>query len=102
MEIPFQGVPFYMNGQKYYIPSLSLKQFRDNQAILTETAGEVTSDNLQEQFSKYIPLIRLAVNRNYPDITEDDLWEWLDLGTFREIFLIVQSASGMKPVSPGE
>jgi hypothetical protein len=98
----FKGVPLFMNGADYFIPSLSLRQFQENFALLTDPVGEVAQDSLQAQFEKFIPVILLALQRNYPDVTSENLYDWLDLGTFREAFLAVQGASGMKPAKPGE
>jgi len=98
----FKGVPLFLNGQTYLVPSLSLRQFEENEAVLTEPVGETTQETLKAQFAKYVPMILLAMQRNYPEVMEANLYDWLDLGTFRDAFLAVQGASGMTAAKPGE
>jgi hypothetical protein len=101
-EPKFRGIPVYFNGREYIVPPLSVRQFRDNLDILTEPAGEVTSANLVERMSKFVPVIGMALRRNYPDMKDEDLLDLLDLNTFVDAMLAVQRASGMKEVKPGE
>jgi hypothetical protein len=110
--VRFKGVPFFMNGQEYLIPSLSLKQVQDNHEKLANTAPvEVEGadaanvdpvNSALATFTTYIPIILMAVQRNYPEVTEADLWEWLDMGNFAEVLSIVQAAAGFKASAPGE
>jgi hypothetical protein len=98
----FKGVALFMNGQSYLVPSLSLDQFEEHYAALTEPVAEVEGVGLFEQFKKYVPIIGVAIRRNYPEVTDVELREWLDLNTFREAFLAVQASSGLKVSTPGE
>jgi hypothetical protein len=99
MQLKFLGVPVYMNGQNYYIPSLSTKDFKANESSLLEVKeGETAS----QQFDRFIPIIGLALRRNYPDVTDENLAEWLDLHTFKLAIKATQDASGVTPVSVGE
>lgn len=98
----YPGVPFQMDGQEYVIPSLSLRQFQDNYELLTAPVGELTAGSIQAQFSRFVPVIGMAIRRNYPEISDDALMDLLDLGSFRDALLAVQAASGMKPAKPGE
>lgn len=102
MAIKFKGVAIFMNGQQYIVPSLSLRQFREHFTALTEPIEAADGDGLFAQFKKYVPIIALALQRNYEDVTEEQLFDWLDLNTFRQTFLAVQAASGMKVEAPGE
>lgn len=100
MKLKYPGVPVYMNGQNYYIPSLSTRDFRANYETLTAPA---TGDGgMVEAFDRYVPIILLAVNRNYPEITKEQLEDWLDIYTFKLAIGAVQNASGMTPVTEGE
>lgn len=99
-KLKYLGVPIFMNGRNYYIPSLSTKDFRAHYEDLTtpvpEEAGQFAS------FDRFLPIILLAVNRNYPEITEEQLADWFDLHTFKLAMQAVQAASGIEPVSEGE
>jgi hypothetical protein len=99
-KLKYLGVPVFMNGQNYYVPSLSTIDFRSNYGLLTSAPPEGSSPT--ESFERLIPVIGLAVRRNYPDVTDDNLEEWLDLTTFPTIIRAVQGASGLEPVSEGE
>jgi hypothetical protein len=99
-KLKYLGVPVYMNGQNYYIPSLSTRDFKANYELLTTPAAD--DEKPGASFDRYIPVILLAVQRNYPEVTLGDLEDWLDLHTFREAIQAVQAAAGLKPVSEGE
>jgi len=99
-KLKFLGVPLYLNGQNYYIPSLSTRDFRANQETLVAPFPEGAAPG--DSFDRYIPIILLALNRNYPEVTRENLEEWLDLYTFRQAIATVQGASGIVPVSEGE
>ena len=96
----FSGIPFLLNGERRIVPALSLKQFRENLAVLT--ADIPAGEGLDAQVDRFMPVILLAVQRNYPDITLENLNDWLDMSNFREMYLAVQGASGLKAVAPGE
>ena len=98
-QLKYLGVPVWMNGQNYYIPSLSTRDFRNFYEALTAPADRT---DVLGAFDKYIPIIGAAIRRNYPEVTDDQLGEWLDLHTFRKAIQAVQDASGMTPASSGE
>jgi hypothetical protein len=98
-QLKFLGVPVYMNGQNYYIPSLATKDFREHEATLSEV---VAGETVVAMFDRFIPIIGLAIRRNYPEVTNENLEDWLDLHTFKLAIKAVQDASGMEPVSAGE
>jgi hypothetical protein len=99
-KLKYLGVPVFLNGQNYYIPSLSTRDFRANYDLLTKPAPEGAT--IIETFDRLIPVILLAVNRNYPDVTLENLNDWLDLTTFKLAMEAVQGASGLRPVAEGE
>jgi hypothetical protein len=100
VKLKYPGVPVYLDGQNYYIPSLSTRDFRAHYETLT--AAPAADGGAIEAFDRYIPIVLLAVNRNYPEVTQGQLEEWLDLYTFRQAIAAVQNASGMTPVTEGE
>jgi hypothetical protein len=99
MKLRFPGVPVYFNGQNYYIPSLSTRDFRENLEKLAGVSGETP---VAEVWESHIPIIGLAIRRNYPEITDKLLEEYLDLHTFNEAYKACMKASGVKPVNEGE
>ena len=105
-KLNFPGVPVYMNGRNYYMPSLSMRQFRENEAALKSLPehGEDESeiDYAVRVQNAILPVVLLAIQRNYPDMTEDNLLDWLDNSTLMQAWRATQNASGMTPVSEGE
>lgn len=102
VETKYRGVPVYFDGQERIVPPLSVRQFRDNLELITEPVGEVTPENAVERMGKFVPLIGKALRRNYPEMTDEYLLDALDLRTFVEALVAVQSASGLKAAKPGE
>jgi hypothetical protein len=105
-RLKFPGVPVYMNGRNYAIPSLSTRQYRDFQSILENPPapdeGEKAAAYLVRVADAFIPVIGTAIRRNYPEVTDDELADWLDGTTLMEAWKATQGASGMKPVTEGE
>jgi len=96
----FRGVPIFLNGQRIIVPSLSMGQVRQNQELIEAKPPE--GEPLVDHAKRMQPVILAAINRNYPDVTADDLDEWLDLNTYPEVYLAMRGASGLKVVGPGE
>jgi hypothetical protein len=103
-DLKYRGVPIYFDGKEWMVPSLSVRQFRDNVQLLSQPVGELTPENMAAKMEKFVPVIGMALRRNYPDITDDHLLDALDLSTFADAIRAVQAASGMKKggSSPGE
>lgn len=99
-KLKYLGVPLFLNGQNYYIPSLSTLDFRQNYDVLTRPAAPDAGPF--DAFDTLVPIVGLAVRRNYPEVTDTMLAEWLDLHTFQLAVKAVQGASGLQPVSEGE
>ena len=93
------GVPVVIGGHTLLVPSLSLRQFKEHYLTLT---AQPENESLLDQIERVLPVMLTAINRNYPEVSADDLRENLELATFRDVLLTVQGASGLKPVAPGE
>lgn len=106
MKLNFPGVPVYMNGRNYFIPSLSTRQYQDNQQLLENLPDRAEGESPIGYGIKLhqltMPLIGLAMRRNYPDVSDEQLADWIDGNTFMIAWQATQSASGMKPVTEGE
>ena len=98
----YRGVAVYFDSREWIVPPLSVRQFRDNLALLTEPVGEITPANMVERMNKFVPVIGMALRRNYPELSDEMLFDMLDLSTFVEVVRAVQAASGMRAVRPGE
>jgi hypothetical protein len=98
-KLNYCGVPVYMNGKNYYIPSLSTRDFMQHEVDLVSVVeGETGAQHIQ----RLMPVIGLAVRRNYPDLTDEQLMEMLDVHTYILAVRAVSNASGMEWVAEGE
>ena len=101
MKLKYLGVPVYMNGQNYYIPSLSYQDFKKYYELLSAKA-EVEGEKFFEYFDKMVPVIGAAMRRNYPEVADEQIMEWIDLNSLPLAIRAVQGASGMTAVAEGE
>jgi hypothetical protein len=99
-QLTYQGVPVFLDGRDYIVPSLSVEQFKQHYELLKASPRE--DENSADFIANRIPIIGAALRRNYPEVTDAQLLEIVDLTTFNQLILAVQGASGMKPVKPGE
>jgi hypothetical protein len=100
MKLKFPGIAVHMNGQNYYIPSLSTLDMRTVYDRLMTPLPENAS--ILDTIDKFLPLIGRAVRRNYPDVTDEQLADWLDMNTIPHAIQALTNASGLTAVSEGE
>jgi hypothetical protein len=99
-KLKYLGVPIFMDGKNWYFPSLSTLDFRNNYDGLVKVFPADTP--FTEIYNHYAPIILLAVQRNYPELTAEQLESMFDLYTFKLAIKAIQAASGIEPVSEGE
>lgn len=98
-QTKYRGVPIVMDGRTFVVPSLSLRQYRDFSEALSTPVEVETKEQLLEAWDKYVPIIGTALRRNYPNLSDESLNDWLDLDSFPEALRAVQNAAGMTKVS---
>lgn len=96
----FEGIPVYMDGRVWTIPPLSVRQFRAHYETLLDT--DVTTENWREKVLMKLPVILAAIQRNCPEVTEEQLLDILDLKTFNLVVQAIANASGLRQAKPGE
>lgn len=100
IDVKYEGTAITLGGDKYIVPALTLKQVRfslkDDLAKLQ--AGDAAAQG--ESLDAGMRIILAALQRNYPDMTEDKLADLIDLRNFREIIPAVMGISGL--VQKGE
>jgi hypothetical protein len=101
-ETKYRGIAIFLGSREYVVPALSVRHYRDHFDLLIEPVGKVTPANFSEKIDKFLPIIGMALRRNYPDLTDEELLDALDLVTFFEALRAVQKASGMTEAKPGE
>lgn len=94
------GVAINLGGLDFVIAPLGLRLMRE-----METKGKAlsTADATAEQAHAFnVDVILASLQRNYPEITREELEELLDTHTETEAFQLVFVQSGLKRVTPGE
>jgi len=99
-KMRFLGVPIYMNGKNYIVPSLTLRDYRANHEALNAPIPEGAS--ILTFSDTFVPIIGVAIRRNYSDVTDEQLADWLTVETLPMAIKAVQGASGLTLVSEGE
>jgi hypothetical protein len=124
-ETPYDGEPVYMAGKTWIVPGLSVRQLRKHLAVLVqapatprlvfppdatpealqqlmEEHAQQTVAVLQKNLDERFPIVLEAMQRNYPDLKEDDLLEMVDVKSLPKILSIISKESGLRPAKPGE
>ncbi len=94
------GEKISLGGKEFVVPPLSFKQLRKFLPMIhTFTAGaDSNSDFLggsSQMIDTMLMIILAALNRNYPDMTPDDLEELLDVATIFPVFKAVIGVAGL-------
>lgn len=95
------GVWVVLGGDAYQIPPLNfgaIQALQDKMAVIQGMSGVPT----MEQMRVVAEVVQMAMRRNYPDITTDDIIEMLDLGNFRQVFDALLGQSGYTKGGAGE
>ena len=108
-QLPYEGQQIYMNGKVWTIPGLSVKHFRKFFAILAKSTEAAPNASIEEQarilnegLDDRMPVILAAMQRNYPDLTQEQLEDMLDAANIVPIIQAISRGSGMRPAKPGE
>jgi hypothetical protein len=96
----YAGMPVYMDGQEWIVPALSVRQFRDYHQTLS--VPYKVDDDYAAYLKERLPIALAAMQRNYPELTEERLLDMLDLKTFLEVWRAIQNVSGLRPANEGE
>jgi len=89
------GVKVTMGGREYTLPPLTLGSLK-RIGNKINTLSKIDSVPNEEQTDAIAQIVLASVNRNYAEITQDELLEMIDLGNLKEIFEAVLGVSGIK------
>lgn len=89
------GVEIKMGGTAYIVPPLTFKQIRNLESTLA-SFGNIDDSISGEQMNQLIKVAHMALSRNYPDLTAEELEDLIDLGNAASIMHAVMGASGLK------
>jgi hypothetical protein len=98
------GIKVNVGGRELIIPPLNLRALRKlkEKIKLLEKMNTVPGE---EEIDALLDIVTSAVQRNYPEITRDNLEDLVDLANLQEVVPAVLAASGLvrrKEAAPGE
>jgi hypothetical protein len=81
----YAGIPVTLNGKSYIVPPLSMPAAR---LLLPKIASLKSADGLPqpEHIDAVLEVALAAIQRNYPDITADELEELIDVTNIVPLF----------------
>jgi hypothetical protein len=85
-------------GEKEYtVPALNFKRVRTVQKLLEEigtvNVGQILTD---KQLDMMIEITHIGIQRNYPEMTKEELEENLDLNNIFDVVQAVTGQTGLK------
>src|ERR1700746_47381 len=90
------GVSVTMGGQDWVVPPLNLGQLRRFMPKVRQLT-EIGASMGEAQISVLVDIVTAALQRNYPEITTDQVENLLDLGNANVVLNAVLTGSGLKP-----
>lgn len=90
-----------MGMEEYRIPPLGFGAIKELQERIGKLQG-MTGMPTDEQMRVVAEVVQMAMRRNYPEITVDEIFDKLDLGNFRDVFNAVLSMNGYRSAKQGE
>ena len=96
----YEGIEITVRGEKYIFPGLSLAQLEENMQEIEEIQNLTDEDGLK-MIGKISRFLYLAFSRNYPEITEAEFKNMIDLRMAVQLFKQILSESGFEQGVPG-
>jgi hypothetical protein len=90
------GIAISMSGEDFVVPPLNLGQLRRLMPKIRQLT-EIGSSMDEAQIDALIEIVTAALQRNYPETTEDHVENVLDLGNAREVLTAILTGSGLRP-----
>ena len=81
-----EGSKMNLGGQDYTVPPLNFRQLKQFGKEIKAVRNLGTSSDPMAELVTLVPVIAAAFKRNYPDLTEDQVMDLLDLGNYRAVF----------------
>ena len=90
------GVTVAMGGQDWIVPPLTLGQLRRLMPKVRQLT-EIAASMGEPQIAVLVDIVTAALQRNYPEMTADQVENFLDLGNASAVLNAVLTGSGLKP-----
>ena len=92
------GVTIKLGRRDFIIPPLNLKAVRKVEKLLPVLEGQAGEVSFLDAATE---VLTLAVQRNYPEITREEIEDMVDLGNLPRLIAAVMAASGFGPKEQG-
>lgn len=92
MTTKFKGIPFQLGDRLLVVPPLNFRSLEELQDRLANFEAGVD----KEARATIVDAAWHALRRNYPDITQDEIIDGLDIGNMQELMESVMDVSGLK------
>src|SRR5436305_14161744 len=89
------GVAVAMGGHDWVVPPLTLGQLRRLMPKVRELT-EIGASMGEAQIAVLVEIVMAALQRNYPNLTADEVENLLDLGNAGAVLNAVLTGSGLK------
>lgn len=88
------GIKMNLGGEEYIVPPLNFRLLKKFDAEIRSMRDMASSQDPMSELPRMVPVITAALQRNYPDLTEEHVYDLLDLGNYRQVF---EAALGVTP-----
>lgn len=89
------GKTLQLAGRDWVVPPINFAALKKHRALIAEMrAGSVELTDAQQD--AMLDLIYLALRRNYPDITPEEVDDMIDLANMQPVFEAIMSVSGFE------
>lgn len=92
------GTPIDIGGRTLIMPALSMRLLKLHRATLSGMSAEPTDAEIDAA----VGVIGDALRRNYPDITDEQLLDDIDLVSLPQALMAIAGRTGLEAVKPGE
>lgn len=94
MDPMHEGVKITMGGREWIVPALSIGQVRRLGPDIAAVAS-AGDDLTPELVAGVVKIVKASISRNYPEVTDEQVEELIDLRNFRDIIAAIMGVSGL-------
>lgn len=93
--VKFEGTAVMMGGREFVAPPLSFGQIKRLKPVLEglDAAQKNGGFNL-DAIDGMVQVVHMALSRNYPDLTTEEVEEMLDTANVMKVFAAIMGVSG--------
>jgi hypothetical protein len=96
MSVKHEGIKVMLGEEERVIAPLTLRALRKLNPQLQLLATLKEGMPGEEQIIAITKVVHAALLRNYPEVTEEQVEDWLDMGNLAEVIAAVMSVAGME------